>query len=112
MFSLISKSKNMTFIESFQKELERESATTRKILERVPPDKYDWKPHEKSMTLKQLSTHVAEIPTWLGMVLTTSELDFAKNSYTPTDIANPAELMAFFEKSLSDGKAQLAKAND
>jgi uncharacterized damage-inducible protein DinB len=102
----------MTFIESFQKELEREAATTRKMLERVPADKYDWKPHEKSMTLKQLAAHVAEIPTWLGMVLNTSELDFAQNSYKPTDVTNSAELMSFFEKSLVDGKAQLAKAND
>jgi uncharacterized damage-inducible protein DinB len=102
----------MTFIESFQKELERESATTRKILERVPGDKYDWKPHEKSMTLKQLATHVAEIPNWLGMVLNTSELDFANNSYEPANVSNPAELMTFFEKSLADGKAALAHAND
>jgi uncharacterized damage-inducible protein DinB len=42
----------------------------------------------------------------------TNELDFAKNSYKPTDVANPAELISFFEKSLTDGKAQLAKASD
>ena len=104
----------MTFIESFQKELEREAATTRKMLERVPADKFDWKPHEKSMTLKQLATHVAEIPTWLGMVLNTSELDFGdpNNGYKPTDVANTAELISFFERSITDGKAQLAKATD
>ncbi|HEV7780666.1 MAG TPA: DinB family protein [Chitinophagaceae bacterium] len=102
----------MTFIESFQKELERESITTRKMLERVPIEKFDWKPHEKSMTLKQLATHVAEIPTWLNMVLTTSELDFASNSYQPTDVPDTAGLVSFFEKSLAEGKAALANAND
>ena len=60
----------MTFIASFQKELDREAVTTRKMLERVPAGQYDWKPHEKSMTLRQLATHVAEIPGWLAMVLT------------------------------------------
>lgn len=102
----------MTFIESFQKELEKEATTTRKMLERVPADKYDWKPHEKSMTMRQLATHVAEIPTWIGMVLNTAELDFASNEYKPAVINNPAELMAHFESSLADGKAKLAVAND
>lgn len=102
----------MTFMQSFLKELEKESVTTRKMLERVPADKYDWKPHEKSMTLRQLATHVAEIPSWYGMVLNTAELDFAANEYKPTVINNPEELMAHFEKSLADGKASLAAGKD
>lgn len=102
----------MTFIESFSKELEKEANTTRKMLSRVPDTKFSWKPHEKSMTLLQLSTHVAEIPSWLGMVLNTSELDFANNSYNPAVINNAKELMEHFETSLKDGREQLAKANE
>lgn len=102
----------MTFTESFLNELEKESVTTRKMLDRVPADKYDWKPHEKSMTLRQLATHVAEIPSWLGMVLNTAELDFAANGYKPKVINNPAELTELFETSLADGKASLAQASD
>ena len=102
----------MTFTESYLRELEREAITTRKMLERVPADKYDWKPHEKSMSLRQLATHVAEIPTWIGMVLNTSELDFAKNGYKPTIVNNSGELMNFFEVSLADGKKELGRAND
>lgn len=102
----------MTFIESFQKELEREATTTRKMLERVPGDKFDWKPHEKSMTLKQLAVHVAEIPTWLNLVLTTSEVDFANNEWQPKDVPDTAGLMDFFERSLIEGRAALAKATD
>ena len=102
----------MTFIESFQKELEREAVITRKMLERVPADKYDWKPHEKSMSLIQLATHVAEIPTWLPLVLTTSELDFAKSPYQPIVIKKPAALMELFEQSLSGGKSALSIAGD
>jgi uncharacterized damage-inducible protein DinB len=102
----------MTFIEAFLKEMDREAVTTRKMLERVPAGKFDWKPHEKSMTLRQLSTHVAEIPTWVNMVLNTAELDFAANAYNPAVVNTEAELMAHFEKSLAEGKAGLTAAND
>jgi uncharacterized damage-inducible protein DinB len=102
----------MTFMQSFLKELEREAITTRKMLERVPDDKYSWKPHEKSMSLQQLATHVAEIPGWIQLVLTTPELDFAGNQYQPTIVNNRGELLNYFEKSLEKGKKELVKAND
>ncbi len=102
----------MTFTESFLNEMERESITTRKMLERVPPEKYDWKPHPKSMSLRQLATHVAEIPSWVNMVLNTSELDFGKGNYKPFIVNSNKELMDYFEKSLETGKSALTKAND
>jgi uncharacterized damage-inducible protein DinB len=92
--------------------MEREALVTRKMLERVPDNKYDWKPHEKSMSLGQLSTHVAEIPGWVPMVLHTSELDFATAGYRPAEIHNGTELLSYFEKSLEDGKKALASGND
>ena len=49
----------MKMTEVFLKELEAEAITTRKMLERVPFDKFDWKPHEKSMALGRLATGVA-----------------------------------------------------
>jgi hypothetical protein len=52
----------MSTIQSLLKELEQESQTTRKMLERVPTEKFDWRPHKKSMTVKQLATHIAELP--------------------------------------------------
>lgn len=94
------------------KELEQEATTTRKMLERIPDDKYSWKPHEKSMTVKALATHIAELPSWISMVLTTTELDFAKTPYSPHDINKTSDLMEFFEKQLADGKAHLSKATD
>lgn len=102
----------MTFIEAFIKEMDRESVTTRKMLDRVPEDKFDWKPHEKSMTLRQLSTHVAEIPSWFSMVMNTTELDFAANAYSPAVINTNAELLQHFETSLTDGRSALAAASD
>lgn len=99
-------------VDSFAKELEREALTTRKMLKLVPDDKYGWKPHEKSMTLGRLATHVAELPGWIGMALNTSELDFANNAYSPPTVSNNKDLMDYFEKNLSDGRSNLASATD
>ena len=97
----------MTQTEIFLKEMEAESNTTRKMLSIIPDDKYQWKPHEKSMTIEQLSTHIAELPTWVPMVLNTTELDFATAPYEPKKIGSTAALMELFEKSLAEGKAGL-----
>lgn len=102
----------MEIIPMLLKEMEQEAQTTRKMLERVPNDKYDWKPHEKSMTIKRLATHIAELPSWVTMALTTSELDFANNPYQPVEINSTSELLAYFERSLADGKAHLEKATE
>ena len=98
----------MTQIALIQKELENEAITTRKMLALVPAEKFDWKPHPKSMVMMNLATHIAEMPTWISMVLNTDELDFAANEYKPTIVKDNAELLALFEKSLDDARAQLA----
>jgi hypothetical protein len=49
----------MTFTQNFLKELEREAITTRKMLDRVPDDQFSWKPHQKSMSVLELATHIA-----------------------------------------------------
>ncbi len=102
----------MTMIQTFLKELEQEALTTRKMLSRVPDDKYDWRPHPKSMNIRSLATHIAELPTWITLTLTTDELDFAASPYNPAQINNTAELLAHFEKSLADGKTQLIDENE
>lgn len=98
----------MTPIETFTKELEQEAVATRKMLACVPADKFEWQPHPKSMTLKRLAAHIAELPTWIGMALTTDELDFEKNPYQVEDIKNTEELLAYFERSLEDARKHLA----
>ena len=102
----------MSLIQMFLKELDREAQITRKMLERVPDDKYDWKPHEKSMSVRQLATHIAELPSWVSMVLTTDELDFANSPYQQKKINNSKDLLAYFESSFADGRSQLEKASD
>ena len=99
-------------IQMFLKELEQEALTTRKMLSRVPDDKYDWRPHPKSMNIRSLATHIAELPTWITLTLTTDELDFAGSPYTPVPINNTTDLMAHFEKSLADGRTQLVDENE
>lgn len=64
------------------------------------------------MTIKRLATHIAELPGWITMALTTDELDFANNPYTPVTVNTTEELLAYFEKSLTDGQEHLKKADE
>lgn len=102
----------MNIIELLKKELEEESATTRKMLGIVPEDKWDWKPHEKSMNLMQLSTHVAEMPEWIAFAINSDGLDFAATPYVPHNIKTNAELMDIFNKSLAAGRMALDETTD
>jgi hypothetical protein len=65
-------------MESFYKELEHEKIGTRKMLALVPADKFDWAPHKKSMKLKDLAIHLADLPTWITLAINTNELDFVR----------------------------------
>jgi len=102
----------MNRLQEFLKELNNESVTTRKMLSIVPNDKFDWKPHPKSMSIRSLAGHIAELPTWIGMVLNTKELDFAQNEYQAPDLNTTETLLAFFENNLAEGQAELEKAKE
>lgn len=101
----------MDIISILQQEFEQEAAITRKFLPLIPEDKFDWKPHEKNMTLKQLAVHIAEIPQWAEMALTTDGMDFA-DGYEPTPIKSREGLMNLFEESVQKGKEALANADE
>ncbi|MBV7529692.1 DinB family protein [Chitinophaga sp. sic0106] len=102
----------MNIIELLLTELKTESATTRKMLQRVPDGKFDYKPHEKSMSMGRLATHLAEVPGWIPMVLNTEELNFEEEKYEPRVIPTNAELVAFFEEELQKGEEALSKATE
>jgi uncharacterized damage-inducible protein DinB len=102
----------MSQITAFQQELEREALTTRKMLSIIPSEKFGWKPHEKSMTIKVLATHIADIFTWFDMVINTSELDFAKSPYQAEDVSSTTELVGLFEKNLVQGRTAFANGKD
>jgi len=102
----------MTIIELFTKEFEQEALTTRKMLERVPTEHLGWQPHQKSMTMENLAVHIAELPSWVTMALTTEGLDFAVNPYKPVPVKNTNELLEVYERSLESGRSSLAQATE
>jgi uncharacterized damage-inducible protein DinB len=91
----------MNIIPFLLKELDQESKTTEKFLKLIPVEKFDWKPHTKSMSLKQLSTHIAEIPGWIDISINTDGIDFADGSYKPVTVNTSDELIALLKTSVA-----------
>ncbi|WP_316832422.1 DinB family protein [Pedobacter aquatilis] len=106
------KQKNMDIIKALLKEFEAEFNTTKKFMAIVPADKFDWAPHEKSMKLKSLASHIAELPEWVSMALTTDGLDFATAPYEEKHIESAGDLLKLLEDSYKSGKAELEKASE
>lgn len=92
-------------------ELKHESVLTKKMLERVPLDNKEWKPHEKSMTVGRLATHIAENTRWLVRILSEDSFDFA-NFGPPHTASTTEELLGIFQKNLDESIALLEKATD
>ncbi len=65
----------MPLIDALLPEFDREMGLTRKLLDRVPDDQFNWKPHPTSVSLGRLAEHLAEFPLWATMTMTQSELD-------------------------------------
>ena len=65
----------MSIAQALLPEFDQEMASTRKVLERVPDDRFEWSPHEKSMTLGRLAAHLAELPMWTSVSLDQDEFD-------------------------------------
>ncbi len=97
---------------SFIAELQQESASTKKILERVPLESASWKPHEKSMTLGRLATHVAENAGWIADILVSDEIDFATRPFNPYTAKSGEELLDIFQKNTDRALAALETSND
>jgi uncharacterized damage-inducible protein DinB len=88
-------------------------ANTRKALERVPEEKFGWKPHEKSMTLGRLATHVAELTGWIPTTLETESLDFAPPGAPPNrpkTAGSRAELLDTFDKNVAAARSAIPGA--
>jgi len=93
-------------------EFDHEISTTRKLLERVPDDKWSWTPHEKSMTLGRLACHVAEITQFAAAVANTDSMDFAKGDYKVIDAPGRERLLEAFDKSAAEARAAIAATKD
>ena len=102
----------MPLNESLIAELTEEAANTRKILQLVPLDKADWKPHTMSMPLGALAVHIAEIPGWTAMTLHTDGIDFAKMDFKPRKAATTDELLNILEENVTKSIVALQNSKD
>lgn len=93
-------------------ELKNESALTRKMLEKVPLEKANWKPHEKSMSLGRLATHIAQIPHWISDILLNDDYDFNEHSFMNNSASSQQELMSIFEEYLDKAMSDLEHADE
>ncbi|MDB4915011.1 MAG: DinB family protein [Gemmatimonadetes bacterium] len=92
-------------------DMEAEFASTRRMLERVPEGSDDFKPHAKSMSLKALATHIAELPTFGKLIVNTAEFDFGTGKWETPTIGSNAERLAFFEKNAAEMKSAVEGAD-
>lgn len=103
----------MTTCQTIAIDLDDELKNTRKLLELVPLDEahLNYKPHEKSMPLATLATHVAELPSWLKMALD-SEVFQLEPDFKPRIATSTAELLEIFDRSAEEGRASIAAATE
>lgn len=93
-------------------ELKHEAHVTRTLLERVPTDKFEYKPHEKSMTFGELASHCVDTFNWYDATLNMEELDFATTEYTPYKANSTEDLLENFDKNVTTATELLGNASD
>lgn len=94
-------------------ELKHESSVTRRLLEVVPAADLGWRPHQKSFTLGRLAGHIAEIPGWLGGMLSHDHLDFGEpGAYEPFEATDIAGLLATHDRGVERSAEVLAGYDD
>jgi uncharacterized damage-inducible protein DinB len=100
----------MDLKEFFLKQLEQETALTRKTIERVPEGRNDWKPHQKSMALGYLAALVAAMPGWVAFMIEGDELNFedpSADNFRTRAVDTRAELMALLDEGFAKAKRAL-----
>ena len=105
----------MSYAKTILPEFDQEMANTRKVLERVPDDKLDWQPHPKSHTIGWNANHIADIPKWIVMVLSTPSLDIAPvggESHPPAKANSRAEILDVFDRNVADARKAITETND
>lgn len=88
-------------------ELQHEVVLTEKFLERIPQDKFNWRPHPKSRSIRQLANHLAEIPSWITATMEMDEMDM--QGYTPPDFESLKEILEVLRNNTSEAEAALKK---
>jgi uncharacterized damage-inducible protein DinB len=109
------KEKKMSLSQGMLPEFDQEMAKTRTALERVPGDRLDWKPHEKSFSFKELSNHLAQLPGWGTATLATPSLDLdpEKGEFIPPPpVETLDEMLDLFDRNVAECRAALEAASD
>ena len=101
----------MAIKESLLQEFDQEMATSRKVLERLKEDKYDWAPHDRSMKAGRLASHIAEMMVWGTIALTQDSLDLA-GGHQPFNAASRAELLEAFDKNVESCRSAIQNTGD
>ncbi|MDQ3816895.1 MAG: DinB family protein [Acidobacteriota bacterium] len=105
----------MRMSEMLLPEFDREMANTRKTLERVPDEKLDWRPHAKSMTMRDLATHLANLVSWTVHTIDKDALDIApagQPPLRPQPVNSAKEAVEVFDKNVAAAREALAGASD
>ena len=100
----------MSIAATLLSELEQESQTTRRVLERVPQAHLSWKPHPKSMSLGQLALHVATVPGAVAELLVPDSIEAPQ--FVHPEAATAAELPAALEASVARARQHLGGLSD
>lgn len=100
----------MSINQAFIGELDYEVVSTRKILERIPAEKFDWKPHEKSMSMGVQANHLADLFSWYKVTMEQDGLDFA-DGYEQPQATSGEELAAILDKNFAEAKESLQQAD-
>lgn len=102
----------MAIKEALLPEFDHEMGTTRKLLERVPDQKFDWGPHQKSMSLGRLASHIAEIPSFVNAIIGSSSFNMSSETYKPWTASTRADIVAAFDKNVADARTMIAGKSD
>jgi uncharacterized damage-inducible protein DinB len=105
----------MSYADTHLPEFDHEMASTRKVLERVPDDKLDWRAHPKSNTIGWNANHLAELPGWAVNILTQPIFDFAPvngERYQSPKLTSRKEIIELFDRNVAEARKALADAKD
>ena len=102
----------MSSIESLISEFDHEAQTTRKHLERLPKDKLEWRPHQKSFTAAGLASHIVDCISWADSIFNLDEIDFDPATYKPYQATSTDDLLKTFDEKVKVCEQALANAND
>jgi uncharacterized damage-inducible protein DinB len=102
----------MKIAETLLLDFDSEIASTRRTLERIPENNPQWKPAEKSMPIGRLALHVARLPMFCTRILTTPDLNMAKEKFPDFIFESTAHLLSELDRTAAEAKAHLAASSD